>query len=29
MKFYSGDEEPLKDKILSSYEINALMKEIQ
>ena len=29
MKFYSGDEEPLKDKILSSYEINSLMKEIQ
>ena len=29
MKFYSGDEKPLKDKILSLNEINDLMKEIQ
>ena len=29
MKFYSGDEEPIKDKILSSQEINDLMKEIK
>ena len=29
MKFYAGDEEPLKDKILSSSEINDLMKEIK
>ena len=29
MKFYAGDEEPMKDKILSSGEINELMKEIQ
>ena len=28
MKFYAGDEEPLKDKILSSSEINELMDEI-
>ena len=29
MKFYAGDEEPMKDKILSSAQINDLMKEIQ
>ena len=29
MKFYAGDEEPLKDKILSSSQINELMKEIK
>ena len=29
MKFYAGDEEPIKDKILSSEQINDLMKEIQ
>jgi hypothetical protein len=29
MKFYSGDEEPMKDKILSPQEISDLMKEIK
>ena len=29
MKFYSGDEEPMKDKILSAQEISDLMKEIK
>ena len=29
MQFYLGSEEPTKDNILSSYEINDLMKETQ
>ena len=29
MQFYLGNEEPTKDNILSTFEINDLMKEIQ